>query len=59
MKTTGEFHEDQVDELKKAADASSDAHMEGEIGDKEALGVAGGAPFFGQESVKQPPLTPV
>ena len=46
MKTTKEFHEDKADELRKAADASADAHVEGEIRDEDANGVIGGYPPF-------------
>ena len=59
MKTTREIHEEQQTELKKDSDAFVDAHVEGEIGDEEAKAVAGGAPIFGKEPPKQPPVAPV
>ena len=59
MKKAKGLHEGQADELKKTADASADVYAEGEIRDEDAQGVAGGAPFFGEESSKQAPVTPV
>ena len=59
MKKTEGFHEEQAEELKKAADASAEVQKDGEIKDEDAQNVAGGAPFFIQESGKQAPVTPV
>ena len=59
MKTTKEFREDQVDELKKPADAPLDAHKEGELDDDSAGEVSGGFAFVPVQIPPEPPVTPV